>query len=51
MLLLVLIPCILIAILGADLARGILAEGRRQMQKKQRRDSVLRWLRDAHVSH
>jgi hypothetical protein len=46
-----LFPCLLIVILGADLLGGIIEEGRRQFQLRQRRDSVRRWLRDAQVSH
>jgi hypothetical protein len=47
----VLVPCILIVILGADLLGGILNEGKRRLQSKQRRDSLRRWISGAQVSH
>jgi hypothetical protein len=47
----VLVPCILIAILGTDLLRAILDEGRLRMQSRKRRESVQRWIRDAQLSH
>ena len=47
----IIIPGLLIALVAADLVRGILSEGRKRMQSRQRRDSVLRWVRDAQTSH
>jgi hypothetical protein len=49
--LIVLIPCVLIAILGADLLGSILEQGRRQLQSRQRRDAVQRWIRDVPLNH
>jgi len=49
--LIVLIPCILIAFLGADLLGSIIEEGRRRLQSRKRRDSVERWIRDVPLSH
>ena len=47
----ILIPCILIAILGVDLLSGIMNQGRQRLQSKQRRDSLLRWMRGGQPSH